>query len=213
MKKFALFTTLLLCTSVGFGEDLSSRDLRSDSTIGANVHFSLSSLPMPGNKGAYVYYIANAKWTLGLDYNKADIPIKFFKINLGEVAETHLTMQARRFIGNSFNVIMGAGTRNLEVRLPSNLLDLALKDYNEIATQVETRFVRLGVGNQWQWNRGYTLAVDWLTLNIPVNGQVIESASKYASDKDNKEKILFMERSAAWYPSGTLLQLNAGFIW
>jgi len=189
-----------------------SAQIRSDSHVALNLNFSPINVPFPMAWGANAYFIASKNWMLGVDYLQSKKSIKFFSFEVGEVKEKNYTFQARRFFGNSFNTIMGVGHRNTETRLAKNLFDLVLHSYSETVSEFETQYIRLGLGNQWQFKKKYTFAIDWITINIPFKGKILTSASEYAKSDEDKEDIRDAEEILKYYPSGAVIQMNLGMV-
>lgn len=189
----------------------SSRALRDDARLNVGVGVAPVSLPFPTQKGVQANVYASANWLIGVDYHYSTIAIKAFAFELGEIEEKYVTLQARRFVGNSFNFLMGVGQRKMETRLAANLFDLVTHNYSETASELQTRYLRLGLGNQWQWRNGAVFAVDWLTLNIPFQGEVLTSASRYANSQTSKNRIERAENVLSWYPSGTAAAISVAY--
>lgn len=192
--------------------DETSRSLRSDSILGVTVFISPVSLPFPLSKGATLYYVANANWLMEMEYMQSTIAVGAFGYDFGEVKEKYYTFQTRYFPNtNSFNLVFGAGYRNLSVNLARDLFELYTQDYSFTVSETETKYIKLGLANQWQWNRGFTLTVDWLDVNIPVSGKVKTSATRFAKDEDARHTIEDAETVLSWYPSGVMFKTSIGF--
>ena len=192
--------------------DPTSREIREKSDFLLNVAWAPVHFPFPMAWGINANYVANANWMFGIDYMNSNQALKFLSVDLGEVKEQSLTLQARRFYGNSFNLKMGLGQRNTAVRLGQSLFDLGTFSYSLAVSELNSNFFRFGLGNQWQVNRKYTLVVDWFTLNIPFNGEVKRSASQYANSASSRQDIENAENILKYYPSGSILQFEVGLI-
>ena len=192
--------------------DLTSRESRERSKYSFNVAWAPVHVPFPMALGFNANYVASENWMFGLDYMSSNRAIKFFSYELGEVNEKSLTLQARRFYGNSFNWKMGIGHRRTEVKLAQSLFDLATTDYSLTVSELRANFFRFGFGNQWQFNKKYTLVVDWFTINIPFNAMVETSASQYGKTASDKQDIENAENILKYYPSGSTIQFEAGFM-
>lgn len=185
---------------------------RSNTDFAIHGIFAPLSVPYPLGYGVSGHYVMSPGWILEMEYFRSSYAFKFFSFELGEIVEQKAAIQTRYFTDDtgSFNFIMGFGYRNLEARLPRDWFDLATQNYSETAAEFSTRFVKLGVGNQWQWRKKYLISVDWFVLEVPVSPDVRVSASQYADDPEDKEDIEDAETVLKWYPSGAIVKLNFG---
>jgi hypothetical protein len=199
-------------TQSGQSADATSREIRENSDFSFNVAWAPVHVPFPMALGFNANYVASGNWMFGIDYLSSNQAIKVFSYELGELKEQSLTLQARRFYGNSFNWKMGIGHRRTEARLAQNFFDLVNNNYSLTASELRSNFFRLGFGNQWQISKKYTLVVDWFTVNIPFNAFVQTSASQYANSPSSKQDIENAENILKYYPSGSIVQFEAGLI-
>jgi len=207
-----LLSSLLLCCSLHtWASEPSSREMRENATVGVNFSYAFIHVPFVKAWGANANLYTSGNWLFALDYTNANKAIKIFSFQLGEIKEKHIAVQARRFFGNSFNLKFGLGQRTTEALLPTDLFDLVVSNYTETASKFTSNFVRFGLGNQWQFGTRYTFVVDWFTINIPYSGEIITSASQYASG-DNKQKVEDYENILKYYPSGSVIQMDIGVI-
>lgn len=199
-------------TQSGENADPTSREVRAKSDFSINVSWAPVHVPFPSARGINVNYVASGNWIFGIDYMSSNQAIKVFSFDLGELNEQSLTLQARRFYGNSFNWKMGIGQRKTEVKLGQSLFDLVNNSYSLTVSELRSNFFRFGIGNQWQFNKKYTLVVDWFTINIPFSGEVKTSASQYANSPSSKQDIENAENILKYYPSGSIVQFEVGLI-
>lgn len=196
----------------GLGADPTSREVRENSNFSLNAAWAPLHMPFPLAMGLNANYVASANWILGVDYMSSNQALKVFSYELGELKEQSLTLQARRFYGNSFNLKMGIGHRRTQANLAQNLFDLVNNSYSMTASELRANFFRFGFGNQWQFNKNYTLVVDWFTINIPFNAYVQTSASQFANSPSSKQDIENAENILKYYPSGSVAQFEVGLI-
>lgn len=185
---------------------------RSDKNWGINGWFAPFSLPFPMGWGVSAHYVANQNWLLEAEYFRSSYAINIFGFEVGGVTEQKYTLQARYFFSRSgsFNFIFGGGYRNLEVKLARDLFDLVTNDYSLTVTEMDAYFVKVGVANQWGWGKNKTVTVDWFSLEIPFQADVVQSASQYAENPDDQEEIEDAEHVLKWYPSGAIVKLSIG---
>jgi hypothetical protein len=196
----------------GLGANPTSREVREHANFSVNAVWAPLNFPFPLATGLNANYVASANWMLGVDYTRSNQAIKVFSYELGELNEQNLTLQARRFYGNSFNLKMGIGHRRTQAHLSQNFFDLTQTGYAATASELRSNFFRFGFGNQWQFSKKYTLVVDWFTVNIPFNAYVQTSASQFANSSSSKQDIENAENILKYYPSGSVTQFEVGLI-
>ncbi|MBL1274883.1 MAG: hypothetical protein COB30_002235 [Ectothiorhodospiraceae bacterium] len=188
------------------------RDLREDKNIALNLNISPANFPFPLAWGVNANYIINGNWMIGVDYLRSNKALGLFSVEFGEIQERTYAIQARRFFGNSFNVKFGIGKRSTEIRFARDLFDLVTTNYSETASEFESKFIRFGFGNQWHFKRKYTVAVDWFSLDIPYDGKVITSASRFADSQEDKDDIEDVESILKYYPNAAVVKFEVGVI-
>ncbi len=197
---------------INFYNKQESKKARAESDIAFTANFSAAHLPFPVAWGGSAYYVINSNWMIGVDYLNSSIPLSLFSFEVGEVQEHDITILARWFIGNSFNMKFGLGQRYLEIRFAKNLYDLASQDYSLIATKISSQFIKLGLGNQWQFKKKYTLSIDWFSINIPVRGNVTTSSARFGKSDEAKSDIRNFENILKYSPSGSIFSFNIGLM-
>jgi len=185
---------------------------RSRDAWGINGSLAPLSIPFPLGYGISAHYILNPKWMLEAEYFRSNHAIKIFGFEIGAATEQKYTLQARYFLSDrgSFNFLFGGGYRNLEIRLAKDLFDLATNDYSLTVSEMEAYFIKLGLANQWGWGENKTVTVDWVSLEIPFQADIIHSASRFAEDANDQEKIEDAEHVLKWYPSGAIVKMSIG---
>ena len=209
MRRITFFILFLFFAHSAYADDSATN--RDNSGLGFEVGYSPMSLPLPGTKFAGVYYNLNADWQLGFDYANTTLGLTAFSFEFGEVNEYSRGLKLRYFTGNSFNWIMGYGRRDTTFKLPSSLFNLVTHDYDEVATRTRTDYVQFGMGNQWLWENGFGLAIDWVTINFPIDGKVTTSADRYANDDADAREIRRLEDIVAWYPQFWMVAVKIGY--
>lgn len=187
-----------------------SRQAREEHRLGANFNLAPMSIPFPWGWGFNANFYPSADWSIGFDYLTSTWALKLFSIELGEIQEKTYTLQARRYFGNSFNLKMGIGQRETAARLPLDLFEFATKDYSLLVSEMQTKFVTVGLGNQWQFGRRYTFVMDWFSLNVPYSGEIVQSVSDYVDDENDKKSIREKEDFLKFYPSGAIFKMEFG---
>lgn len=104
---------------------------------------------------------------------------------------TSFSLNARYFLGNSFNVLTGLGYRAATVKIDIEHISLG-----QVAGdfKVQSATIPLFIGNQWTWPGGFTLGVDWIGAWIPISGETQVSLKGDLPQKDLEELTdLFMD--------------------
>lgn len=124
--------------------DLTSSDLRSQSGYGLGLGFG----------------ILNGTITFG-KYMKGDMLFVAAGANLNFEAESqsYLTLNYRKFFGNSFYLTFGAGGYSWSHASSSD-------DDNDDADTHSGGILSFAIGNQWFVDENFTLGVDWLSADV-----------------------------------------------
>lgn len=188
-----------------------TRDRRAESTGTIMVGYQLITSWLPSKKTIGYTHIFNEKWSLEAEYSWATIDFPVVHVDLGEIRERRYTLQARRYVGNSFNFTFGPVLNDFKARLGSDFLDNL---GNEIQSDfsVQNLGVTGGIGNRWQWTNGLTFGIDWIRINIPVaetkvEDNVIDRVSGESEQEDIKKVIRTFNR----IPTFVLFGLNIGY--
>ncbi|MEH6345287.1 MAG: hypothetical protein V7785_09390 [Bermanella sp.] len=208
LKAHHLFFLLVLISSMGHAQ--SSREFRSNHSVGLDLVASPASLPFPGSKGVAINFNLSPNWQIGVDYMSTGLEVNFSKLNLAGFNEKNIGIKARRFYGNSFNLSFGYVRRTNEVYLDPSVYGFSVSDIN-FRTEAYTDMLHLGMAHHWQFDN-LSLAVNWLTLNLPLNGEVTQSAASQTDDEEDKDDIRRAENVLTWYPNVAIFTLSAGYM-
>ncbi|WP_420589598.1 hypothetical protein [Bacterioplanoides sp.] len=186
-----------------------SREFRADHTVGVDLGLSLVSLPFPGSKGAAVNFNLSDQWQLGLSYMNSGFEVNFSKLKLAGFKERHAGLVLRRFFGNSFNLSGAYVYRSNEVFLDPEIYNIPVTDQG-FRTEAETHMAQLGISNHWQFDN-WSMAVDWITLTLPLSGEVTQSVQERVSEGD-RDTVRRAENVLTWYPNLALATLRVGYM-
>jgi hypothetical protein len=171
------------------------------------------ALPFPSSYGFDVYYVASPKWTWEFEYRKSSYDIGISSFNFGSIDEQYFTLQARHFVhSSSLNVIYGLSYRKIEVLLARDTLELFTEDYSLAYSEAHSYVAKIGVGSHYRLNPRWTFDVDWVALNIVIDGEVDRSAQRFTSSEQGKKNARRAERFMKWYPSMTAFQVRLGVV-
>ena len=114
------------------------------------------------------FYNRFHNWQLGLQYlsAKQDLASQVSetqgtKIDNATLAISLISLHARYFFGNSFNMYVGLGQRTITY-------DLKVSVAGDPSTYIRgtgisiSNVLGFGLGNQWAWNNGFFIGGDWL---------------------------------------------------
>lgn len=95
-----------------------------------------------------------------------------------------LSLHARYFLGNSFNILTGLGYRTADLKL-----DFQDKLLGRIEGDLKVQSVAIPffIGNHWTWAGGFTFGFDWIGAWIPVSGKTQASIKGNLPQKDLQE--------------------------
>ncbi len=185
--------------------------LRDDSTGSIMVGYQFLTSWLPSKKTISYTHIFNQKWSLEGEYSWASINFPIVGVDLGEIKEKRYTLEARRYVGNSFHFTFGAVLNEFKARLGSDFLDNL---GNEIHSDFEVHNIGVtgGIGNRWQWQNGFTLGLDWFRINIPVaetklEDNVLDDIPGGSDRKEVKKVIRALNR----IPTFVLFGVNLGY--
>ncbi|MFP5385772.1 MAG: hypothetical protein ACLGHN_06805 [Bacteriovoracia bacterium] len=189
----------------------STRENRDDSFGTLMVGYQLVTSWLPSKKVISYTQIFNEEWSVEGEYSWSSVDDPLFWIDLGEIEEKRFNLQARRYVGNSFNFSFGAVYSQFSAHLGSDFLDQFGRELN---SSFEAQNIGLtgGIGNRWQWSNGLTVGIDWLHLNVPVfetyvRDDVLDSISEDDEHTDIKNIIRKFNR----LPTFVLFGLSLGY--
>ncbi len=154
----------------------SSSSIRSNKSVGIEglgIAFDSSQL----RYGAGIFYHLGKDWKLGIvylggSYNATSLISS--AINDSDVTLHSATLNSqsifgyiRYFIGNSFSIASGVGSRTILVKT-----DLTI---NTISTNwtweasMKSIVIPFAIGNFWTWQNGLTVGCDWIAIQVPVS--------------------------------------------
>lgn len=166
---------------------------------------------LPSKKTISYTHIFNQKWSLEGEYAWASISYPIYGIDLGEISEKRYTLQARRYVGNSFHFTFGALMNDFKARLGSDILDTFGNEINS-SFRVQNLGVTGGIANRWQWNNGLTLGMDWFRVIIPLAATKIENnVLDDISDDDDQTDVKKVIRIFNRIPTFVVFGLSFGY--
>lgn len=188
-----------------------SKELRENSLGTVIVGYQFITSWIPSKKTVSYNHIFNEKWTMEGEFSFGSINAPFIGVDLGKIKERRYTLQARRYVGNSFHFTFGAVYSTFTARLGSDILDSFGNEINS-EFSADNLGATGGIGNRWQWQNGFTLGIDWIRLNVPVfqtkvEDKVLDSVPGSSDRKDIKDVIRTFNR----IPTFVLFGINLGY--
>lgn len=175
------------------------------------IGYQFLSTWLPSKKTISYTHIFNEKWSLEGEYSWSTISFPVVGIDLGEIKEQRYTLQARRYLSNSFHFTFGAVLSDFKARLGSDFLD---DMGNEIRSdfEVENIGITAGMGNRWQWQNGVTVGIDWFRMNMPLfETELDDNVLKSIPGGEDQDEVKKVIRVLNRLPSFVLLGVNLGY--
>ncbi len=201
MKKIILvLTSLCIVPALSFGADSASN--RADQTIrlgtkgGLHIFYILSQpymLELPGKDWTFGVAAGSGGWSQDVTTSSGTSSYKW--------TVTSQELNARYYVGNSFNILLGYGSYGFKVEdypiLSSYTYDIT---YNQ--TQIN-----VGIGNEWTYDWGGFFGIDWFQTGSKMSDKYeikIKSGSETAASKAAANEVDTLAISGA-------LVFNFGF--
>ena len=159
MKKTGLLLSLYCALSSGKLLAEGSESVRQTEVAHVAVKpIGLTMMPVVGLRAAY-YMRPNLLVEAGGGHGSASI-------GDWSVAKTILDAKAKWFLGNSFYVDGGAGLEMFSATFPIDRPSAGLNGqdpgHENVSGSVRNIGLEAHIGNQWSWDSGFMLGVDWL---------------------------------------------------
>jgi hypothetical protein len=163
---------------------------------------------IPSKWGMSYTQIFNENWSVELEYYTGSINSNYVGVDLGAVKERRLTLQAKRYLGNSFYYSFGPVLADFNARLGTSIV---ATDYSS-SFSAQNLGAAAGIGNRWQWSNGVTFGIDWFRINVPlietkVEDNVLDDITNSGDQDDIKNIIRTFNR----VPTFVLFGLNLGY--
>ncbi|MFL5785969.1 MAG: hypothetical protein ACJ76H_15225 [Bacteriovoracaceae bacterium] len=189
------------------GTIIESKDLRDHSFGTVMLGFQPFSTWLPGKwTGSYTQNFSKY-WVVEGEYSHADLSVPLFGIDLGSVTEERVSLHARYFPGNSFNMLFGLAYQKGKVELGSDIPKTPDVNFFEM----ENFALTLGLGNRWQMANGITFGVDWIRFNQPLFGQWENDAVLKHVSGGSARSIKRIINNFNTLPTFTVLGLSIGY--
>jgi len=168
------------------------------------------------------FWVPSESWQLGLrvlsgtlDLTDAVPKTDGAELKKATFGVSFVQVQGRWFPGNSFNLGLGLGQRTVkaEFDIESKLARVGVEGEIKATTTV----LNITIGNQWMWDSGFFLGVDWLGYAMPLgsstSGKLEQTGSAPATDDLSKLQKDSEDLAKTLGETGTvsLFMLQLGF--
>lgn len=169
------------------------------------------------------FWVPTASWQLGLrilsgtlDLTDAVPKTDGAELKKASFGVSFVQIHGRFFPGNSFNLGLGLGQRTVsaEFDIESKLANVGVEGEIKATTTV----LNITIGNQWTWDSGLFLGVDWLGYALPLgsstSGKLEQTGTATATDdleelqKDSEDLAKTLGETATI----SLFLLQLGFV-
>ena len=137
-------------------------------------------------------YAVSPTWVWDLSYIRGGLGFGIAGIDFGGFSESLLSLNGRYYPwSGSFNWIIGAARHAYRVHLGNDMVARMTGGPGSMdLLRVETLGLQLGIGNRFQFRSHFWLAVDWLTINIPIATLKTESPALDAYTSGNDRRLV-----------------------
>lgn len=185
---------------------------RDHTNVTASYTVFSTGLILP-KRGPALSYVSSKRWTFELAYLSGDVELGYHGLSVASFKEELYLAEARYYPGNLINLFFGLGERRYSLDLGSDELSRIAPDApNSPVLEVRNQVAEFGFGNRWQWERGFTLGIDWLALLIPVGkGSVDAPFLDYIEDEDTRNDTKSVLKILRYIPTFTAFKLHLGW--
>ncbi len=158
--------------------------------------------------GSYTHLI-NKKWSAEAEWSRGYFGTGIVGYDLASVSENRFSLVARKYVGNSLNLIFGGFKNDFHAKLGSELLDdtTGVNDF-----RVQGLGLAVGIGNRWQWQNGFTFGVEWFRMNVPLFDKKVDSeVLDNITDKNDIAAVKNAIDKVKNVPTFVLLGINLGY--
>lgn len=192
-------------------EPKNSREARAESIGTVMVGYQWITSWLPGKKSLSYTHLFSDTFTLEAEYSWQTLDSPYIGVNLGEMSEKRYTLQARKYVANSFHFTFGAVLSDFSAEVDDSVLDTFGNEINA-SLGAQNLGVTGGIGNRWQFNNGFTWGIDWIRINIPIiETQIDDSIVDEVAGESEAEDIKDVIRTFNRIPTFVLFGLNVGY--
>jgi hypothetical protein len=186
---------------------------RRKSSIGSlMLGYQMITTWLPSKKNLSYTHIFNQDLSLEAEVSWMTLDRdSFIGVDFGAVRERRFTLQARRFVANSFHYLLGVVYSDFSAKLGREVVDQFGGEISQEA-QGQNLGVCAGLGNRWQLNHGVTWGIDWIRVNIPIietrSGQSVLTQIASEGERQDLKKVI---RTFNRIPNFVFFGISAGY--
>ncbi len=184
-----------------------SEDLRDDSFGTLAVGYQPFTTWIPSKWTVSYTQNLSRYWAIEGEYSKGSLSLPVYGVDIGEISEKRVNLQARYFPGNSFNWSFGLFYQKGEAELGGDIPSVNGEDVFDM----EAFGATLGFGNRWQWENGITFGIDWFRVNQPFFGQWEDEAVLKQLGADDASDVKKIMRAFNTLPTFVILGFRLGY--
>lgn len=177
-----------------------SRTARSNKTVTVEAGGGLVIGALSGPQ-IDVLYNMMPDLQLGLMYGSGALDLKSavgstsdVEVREASVSGSIVALEALYFIGNSFYTRLGLGQRSIEATIDIHHKKI---DYGIAGSiKADSQILLFGIGNQWQFDSGFTIGAEWVGYSQPMSSSSSSSlkekgsaATATGSEKSDLDKL------------------------
>lgn len=176
--------------------------------------FSYLDLWVPGKLGLSAGYRWDMSNMIEINYLNGSLSGGTFGIDLGRIVETRASLVWRRFPSQrAYNYFFGINYNDLELVIGEVALASVAaanpEDYELL--KLTTMGLSAGLGHRWVFSSGFTLAVDWLQVHVPLTTLTENAPFRDATtDPDRRKEADDLIRYVKNFPRIAALKLQLG---
>jgi hypothetical protein len=191
-----------------------SNEHRAESSFTVMGEYAPIDLILPSKVGGSVGWNYGDEATFELEYLGAKLSVPFIVEDLGSFKDQRISLVKRSFQGrNSLNFHYGLSYFNTQISVGNEYLASAsnLPASLDLIGVKSLGFI-WGVGNRWNFNRGFTVGVDWFSWAQPI--LIIDRDRElldYIQDEGARDTLDEALRLSAYFPRFTVLKVQIGW--
>ncbi len=170
-----------------------NRELRAARSLSAGINWGLINMWIPNKLGGNLQYNYSETTTIALDYQSAGYKAAVFDFKFGEIKESKYGVQIKSFgSSNTFFLSYSLMRYQFKAELGTDLFGPMSLPFAPLF-DIGSLGLQFGLGNQWNWDNGFTFAVEWFSVYYHAfaktkNTEIFNYLN--ANDRDKANKVV-----------------------
>ncbi len=172
---------------------MQSRDVSARSANNFVVNGSMGNIA-GGISGAGVegMYRKNSKLEFGFEFHTGSLSLidkidttSSVKLEAADLNAKYFGGIARYFVGETFAVNGGLGYRQIDslIRVSSSSSSI------QTTSNGNAFYARVGIGNYWTWNSGFSLGCEWIGAQVPLSSSYSSESQSSGVSSSSMENV------------------------